>query len=107
MNRELKRLEFLVLAVLQGGASHGYGIVQSIDGLTDGAVRVRPGSLYRVLDRMMEGGLLERLDRRPGGPEAGDERRTYYGITKRGLQTLQAEAELLSSVAAHVMTTNG
>ena len=107
MNRELKRLEFLVLAVVQETPSHGYGIVQAIDRLTDGSVRVRPGSLYRVLDRMMAAGLLDRLDRRPTPDESADARRTYYGITPKGRSVLRSEAELLSAVATRVIASGG
>ncbi|NIP35484.1 MAG: PadR family transcriptional regulator, partial [Thermoplasmata archaeon] len=63
-----------------------------------GAVRTRPGSLYRVLDRMMKRGLLHRLDRAPVD-DGDDERRTYYGITASGRAELRNEAELLSAVA--------
>lgn len=102
----LKRIEFLVLAVLQDEPLHGYGIVKEILRITGGAVQVRPGSLYRVLDRMMGRGLLVRCDSAPVDDEA-DDRRTNYRITEAGRAAARAEAGLLTSIAAHVMAAPG
>jgi len=101
----LKRVEFLVLAVLKDQALHGYGIVKEIDRLTAGAVQIRPGSLYRVLDRLMVRGLLALCDEAP--EVAADERRTNYEITEEGRAAARAEADLLTNIAAHVMAASG
>ena len=90
----LKPLEFLVLAVLEEGALHGYGIVQRIEARTGGVVRVRPGDLYRVLYRLAKRRLLA------SKPE--DERRTSYALTALGRRVLEAEASLLRTVVAGV-----
>jgi DNA-binding PadR family transcriptional regulator len=93
----LKPLEFLVLASLLPGASHGYRIALDVSHRTSGRVKLRPGNLYRVLDRMLERRLIEVADRRKD-----DERRTYYRITPTGKRAASAEAEMLASVAAEV-----
>lgn len=98
----MKPIEFLVLAVLKGGSLHGYGIVQQLAKRTDGRVQVRPGNLYRVLDRLLERGLLEVAERR-AAKELKDERRTYYRITPAGKRAVAAEAEMLSDIAADVL----
>ena len=98
----LKRIEFMVLAVLADDALHGYGIAQQIDDRTGGRERIRPGSLYRVLDRLQRRDLLEKTDRRPVS-EDDDERRTYYGITPLGRQAVVHEARVLSGVAARIV----
>ncbi len=98
----MKPIEFLVLAVLKSGSRHGYGIVQELGERTEGRVRVRPGNLYRVLDRLLERGLLEVAERRPA-KELNDERRTYYRITAAGKRALAAEAELLSDIVSDVL----
>ena len=95
----LKPIEFVVLAILAEGNRHGYGIVQEIEARTGGAIRVRPGDLYRVLYRLSERGLLRTVDSRPAGD---DERRTYYGLTALGRRVLRAEAELLSGIIAQM-----
>ncbi len=96
----LNRIEFLVLAVLADGPRHGYGIVQEIKRRTAGEVSIRPGSLYRVLDRLVRMRLISPAD---DGPSKNDERRTDYEITEQGRTGLLTEAQLLSSVANDIL----
>ena len=102
-DRALKRIEFLILAVVQTGPLHGYGIVQEISRRTDGGVEVRPGSLYRVLDRLMHRGFLELAD----SPDPSDDRRTDYRITRAGEVAVRAEAQLLADVAGPILASGG
>lgn len=95
----LRPLEFLVLAVLEDEPLHGYGMVQRIESLTGGVVRVRPGDLYRVLYRLEKRGLLE------PSPKDGHDRRSYYGLTALGRRVLREEAEVLRRVVAGVGVT--
>jgi DNA-binding PadR family transcriptional regulator len=100
-----KPVDFLVLAVLSDGALHGYGLAQEMTARTGGKVKVRPGSLYRVLDRLMRRGLLEKSDERPD-EDADDERRLYYQLTPLGRRVAAAEeAVMLAKVAAGVIAT--
>lgn len=94
----LKRTEFLILAALEDGPLHGYGLVQAIEQRTDGAVAIRPGDLYRVLHRLVQRGLLEEAGRRK--PRGSEERRTTYRSTRRGRTALRQEAHVLSGVIA-------
>ena len=98
----LRQVDFLVLAVLNEGPLHGYGIVQGIEEITEGRVRLRPGDVYRVLYRMSEQGLLQAATQ---SPEIEDEgaRRTYYEITDAGRATAKDEATLLSGVSARLL----
>lgn len=96
----LNRVEFLVLAVLMDGPRHGYGVVQEIKRRTDGEVAIRPGSLYRVLDRLVRMDLISPTDE---GPSAEDDRRSDYAITEAGRTRLLGEARLLASVAKEVL----
>ena len=95
----LRPLEFLVLAVLEVEPLHGYGMVQRIESRTGGAVRVRPGDLYRVLYRLEKRGLLET------SPKERNGRRYYYGLTALGRRVLREEAEVLRRVVAGVGVT--
>lgn len=95
--------EFFVLAVLRSGALHGYGIVQEVAERTQGRIRLRPGNLYRVLDRMLERGLVEVAERR-ASQEHADERRTYYRCTALGRRVAMAEAQLLSGLVSDVLS---
>jgi DNA-binding PadR family transcriptional regulator len=56
-----------------------------------------PGTLYGTLKRMMESGLVEECGERPD-PNAGEERRRYYRLTRRGRAAATAEAERLEAL---------
>lgn len=96
----LRPVEFLVLAILNDGPLHGYGIVQAMTARTDGRISPRPGDLYRVLYRLDRRGLLK-----PDEGEAAcqEERRTCYRITEFGRSVLVSEAEFLKKMAAEVL----
>lgn len=97
----MRPIEFLVLAVLADGKSHGYGLVQGIADRTDGRVDPKPGNLYRVLDRLLERGLVRECDE-PDAGDADDGRRRYYATTEMGRAALAEEARLLGTVIDHV-----
>lgn len=90
----MKPVDFLVLLTLSQGERHGYGIVQDIAQRTEGRIRLVPGNLYSVLQRLESRGLLAETDRRPA-PDLDDRRRRYYVITPLGGRVLAAEARRL------------
>jgi DNA-binding PadR family transcriptional regulator len=61
--------------------------MKEVERESKGDVRLEIGSLYRLLARMLENGLIEEAD--------GDERRRYYRISRVGRRVLKAEAERL------------
>ena len=71
--------------------------MQEVERLTDGAVRMGPGTLYGTIKRLLAAGLVEEADERPD-PELDDERRRYYRITTLGSQVLEAEAGRLATL---------
>ena len=80
---------FLILAALAEQPLHGYGVIQAVVSLSDGDVKLRPGTLYGALDRLAEQGLVE-VDRE----EAVEGRlRRYYRLTDSGAGALSAEIE--------------
>lgn len=92
----LKPLDFSILLVLARQDSYGYGIVQAIAERSAGGVRLAPGNLYPVLDRMIQAGLIREAGRRS---RAGDDRRRrYYAITPLGRRIAEAEAERLRAM---------
>ena len=92
----VRPVEFHILLSLASGERHGYGIIQDIAARGDTAVP-DVGTMYRALARMVDAGLIEASDRRPA-PDADDERRNYYRITKAGLQLARAEAQRLEAL---------
>ena len=88
-NRSLQEPTFLILTALAAGAQHGYGIMTDIGQISDGQVRLRAGTLYAALDRLVAENLVE-VDRE----EIVDARlRRYYRLTPPGAERLAAEVE--------------
>ena len=81
---------FLILTVLAGPPLHGYGIMQSIEEVSSGAVKVAPGTLYAALDRLSVEGLVEIA--REDTFAAGRVRR-FYTLTEPGAARLGQESE--------------
>lgn len=80
---------FFILTALVDGPRHGYGIVGAVDELSEGRVRLKVGTLYGVLDRLVGEALVE-LDREEA--ERGRLRR-YYRLTDSGRRSLAEEAQ--------------
>jgi DNA-binding PadR family transcriptional regulator len=93
---ELTSLEAIVLAALADRPRYGYELVQRIEELTEGRRQVRPGNLYRVLDRLEARGYAEES---VNAAEAGeDERRRYFHATPAGLRAAEAELSMYGRV---------
>jgi DNA-binding PadR family transcriptional regulator len=92
-----------ILIALGEGDRHGYAIMQEVAERTDGKVRMSPGTLYGSIRKMLDEGLIEELFRR--GPQADDDRRRYYRVTKFGRAVAAAEAERLASLLHHARLT--
>ncbi len=90
---------FEVLVSLGDQDRHGYAIMQEIEDRTEGRVKLRPGTLYRAVDRMLADGLIAETASRPD-PEYDDERRRYYRLTTLGRRVVSAEAERLAAAVA-------
>jgi DNA-binding PadR family transcriptional regulator len=86
----LKPEVFHILLALMDGERHGYAIMHGVAERTDGEINLLPGVLYRHLHRLLDGGLIDELDRR-SIPEGTDERRRYYRITNDGIAAARAE----------------
>ncbi|MEV4055976.1 PadR family transcriptional regulator [Amycolatopsis sp. NPDC049688] len=88
---------FLVLVALADEPRHGYGVVQRVQELSEGRVRLRVGTLYGVLDRLVADGWAEH-DRE----EIHQGRlRRYYRLTGAGSTAL---ADHTRRLAANVDT---
>jgi DNA-binding PadR family transcriptional regulator len=95
----LKPADFVLLLTLSEGEAHGYGLVREIEARTDGAIRLEPGNLYRVIRRLLDEGLVAEADRRPA-PDLDDERRRYYRLTPLGARVVRLEAHRLRALLA-------
>ena len=88
---------FHILLALSDGEKHGYAIMQEVDTVSHGQVRMGPGTLYGSIKRMLAAGLIEETDERPD-PDLDDQRRRYYRLTGLGGQVVRAESERLATL---------
>lgn len=86
-----------ILVALAGGEKHGYAIMRDVEELSDGHVRMGPGTLYGSVKRMLKDGLIEETAERPD-PELDDQRRRYYRLTGLGEQVRSAELQRLEAL---------
>ena len=96
----MSTLEYHVLLALAGGPLHGYAVKQRVEDESDGSLTPQAGSLYRVIARLIDSGLVAETD--PMGPvpaHPGLSRR-YYALTAAGRRSLAAEARRLKGAAA-------
>ena len=93
---------YVLLAVADTPA-HGYLIKKEIERRSGGTVRLDPGSLYRLIARLLDDGLIEEADA-PSRARNQDVRRRYYRVTADGRAALVAETdrmvELVSALQA-------
>ena len=98
LERELKRgsAELLILALLEERQRHGYEIARLIQQRSEGAIRYHVASLYPMLYRLEDKGLIEgRWVERPG-----TRRRRYYRLTAAGRKALASQRSVFESFFA-------
>jgi DNA-binding PadR family transcriptional regulator len=88
-----------ILLALSEGERHGYAVAQEIEDVTDGRIRMGPGTLYGSIQRMLTASLIEEAPAKRRA-DSDDERRRYYRMTSYGRRVLELELERLSDVVA-------
>ena len=83
-----------ILLALAGEDLHGYGIMQEVSRQSEGQYKLGPGTLYDNLQRLMEQGLVQEVNR----PEREQSRRRYYRLNTLGRGVLTAEIARLEAV---------
>ena len=84
---------YILISVVE--PNHGYGIMQNVEALSGGRVRLAAGTLYGAISTLLEKGWIEAL--------AGerDSRKKEYRITEAGRTVLLAELERLGELLAN------
>src|SRR5215212_2433633 len=61
----------ILLALADAQGKHGYAVAQEVEAVTDGQIRMGPGTLYGSIQRMLASSLIEETTRvRPtAGPK--------------------------------------
>lgn len=72
---------YILLALFD--ARHGYGIMQLVEEMSKGRVRLGAGTIYGAIKTLLERGWIEALD--------GDGRKKEYIITESGKKVVEYE----------------
>lgn len=96
---------YLILLALAEGDAHGYRIRADIIARSQGTVTLDPGSLYRLIARLSDDGLIGEAPSRPKG-DNDDERRRYYRLTALGKRMLTAETNRMADLVAVARATS-
>jgi DNA-binding PadR family transcriptional regulator len=94
----LKPADFHILLALVDGPRHGYDIMKEVERETEHRVHVEVGTLYRILARLHDDGLLQEAEL--------DGRRRNYSLTDLGRRAVQSEAERLADVVGRLRSRN-
>ena len=89
----------IVLALLPGEL-HGYALMRKVEELSDGSVRLGPGTLYGTINRLVDDGLIEETTSRRA--RADSERRRYYQLTSTGRSVALDELARLDTLVRRV-----
>jgi DNA-binding PadR family transcriptional regulator len=83
---------YILLALIE--PLHGYGVMQKVDVLSQGTVKIGPGTLYGAFQALEKEALIVKVGE--------EERRKSYALTSKGREVLKNQIERLE-----IMTRNG
>ncbi|MBR4992009.1 MAG: helix-turn-helix transcriptional regulator [Clostridia bacterium] len=81
---------YILLSLLE--PLHGYGIIQNVEGLSGGRVRLAAGTLYGAINTLLEKGWIAALE------GEADSRKKEYVITDLGREMLAKELQRLEEL---------
>ena len=84
-NRNLYKLEMLLLKVLESGDYYGYQLAQSLKELSQGQLHISEGTMYPILYKLTEQGLISDYTRLIKKRQT----RVYYHLEETGKQHLE------------------
>lgn len=93
-NAPLTEAVFYILLALKQ-PNHGYGIMQDVEQMSAGRLRLAAGTLYGALTALIDKSWIEAL------PEAQDSRRKQYRLTPNGIEALRDEIVRLEELVAN------
>jgi len=70
---------------------HGYGVMHEVEKLSDGTVKLGPGTLYGVFNTLEKEALISKVKE--------EDRRKYYALTDKGKEVLREQIARLKIMA--------
>jgi DNA-binding PadR family transcriptional regulator len=95
----LSRLEYHVLLAMAPGPLYGYALKEAVEEESGGALAPRAATLYRLLARLMERGVVEEVAAPADTPPHPGRPRQYYGLTAHGTSLLIEETRRIQAAA--------
>ncbi|MEA4812525.1 MAG: PadR family transcriptional regulator [Anaerolineaceae bacterium] len=86
----LTETSFYILLALKN-PMHGYLAMQEVENLSEGEVRIAPGTMYGALENLSSQGLIDSID-------GDDPRRKLYRLTSQGQVLLELELTRLKKL---------
>jgi DNA-binding PadR family transcriptional regulator len=80
---------YILLALFE--PAHGYLIMQKVEGLSQGDVRMAAGTLYGAIENLLKWRFIEPV-------QSEDKRRKVYVITEKGRQILQLDYQRMKHI---------
>ena len=90
--------ELLVLSTLRAGPKHGYQVGLAVETDSNGLFRFRHGTLYPILHRLEEEGLI-----RGSWSKTGGRRRKVYSLTGAGERHLSGQTNRVQEIVSRLM----
>ncbi|MFB9324924.1 PadR family transcriptional regulator [Paenibacillus aurantiacus] len=84
---------YYILVSLYASPAHGYGMMQDVERMSGGRVKIGAGTLYTALNNLLKKGLIV-----PSDEVEADSRRKTYAITTLGKQVVMAEMERMEEL---------
>ncbi len=91
-NLPLSEINFYILLALVQPA-HGYHIMQQVEALSDGQVRIAAGTLYGAIETLLKQRLIE-------PQESEDSRRKVYRLTAAGREVIGMDVARMKHMIA-------
>ena len=79
--------------------SHGYGVIQQVEALTQGDIRISPGTMYGSLSKMEKDGLIRFVRE--------EDKRKLYRLTDLGRQVLELESRRIARLYRNMREVRG
>jgi len=92
----LTETTFYILLSMATERKHGYAMLKDVEEMSQGRVASSTGTLYGALSRLLDQGLIERVEEED--PAEVGRARKFYELTHIGHKALHAEMERLRAL---------
>lgn len=94
-DQPLREPTLLILTAIADAPRHGYAIAQEVEKISEGRTKMRTGTLYGALERLLEQDLIAVHE----DQVVEGRRRRSYTLAPRGREVLAAEAARIARTA--------